>query len=158
MIDMIKIIFTIPVVQGHDLYPGLPTFSLRNKTIQFNYLKERVAKRMQGWSSKIFSVGGKEVLIKSALQAIPTYAMSCFWIPSSICSKIEKDCDNFWWGMEESKRDGRRCIERTESLFYVVRSVWEVWAFENWMYSIKLFWRNNCGEFSEIPILLSLVF
>lgn len=105
LVDTIKGILSIPVVQGHEIYLGLPTFSLRSKTLQFNYLKEKVLTRMQGWSNKSFSIGGKEVLIKSVLQSIPTYAMACFRIPITICQDIERACANFWWGMEKGKKN-----------------------------------------------------
>ncbi|XP_075499773.1 uncharacterized protein LOC142538311 [Primulina tabacum] len=59
---------------------------------------------IQGWGNKFFSAGGKETLIKSVLQAIPTYAMSYFRIPKSICEEIERECANFWWGKEEGRR------------------------------------------------------
>ncbi|XP_073019495.1 uncharacterized mitochondrial protein AtMg00310-like [Primulina eburnea] len=104
MIDFIKTCLTIPVVQGHELYLGLPTFSLRSKNIQFSYLKDKVVKKMQGWGNKIFSVGGKEVLIKSVLQSIPTYAMACFKIPDAICADIERACANFWWGLDKGRK------------------------------------------------------
>ncbi|XP_073019456.1 uncharacterized protein [Primulina eburnea] len=58
----------------------------------------------QGWGDKTFSAGGKKTLIKSVLQSIPTYAMSCFHIPKSICEAIEQECANFWWGMEEGRK------------------------------------------------------
>ncbi|XP_073030650.1 uncharacterized protein [Primulina eburnea] len=57
----IKTILTIPVVHQHDLYLGLPTVSMRSKRLQFKYLLERVVKRIQGWSHKWFSTGGKEL-------------------------------------------------------------------------------------------------
>ncbi|XP_073121147.1 uncharacterized protein [Henckelia pumila] len=89
---------------GHEVYLGLPTFTIRSKRLQFRYLVEKVVKRIKGWCNKLFSLGGKEILIKSVLQAIPTYVMSCFRIPVSICEDIERECANFWWGMEDGRR------------------------------------------------------
>lgn len=86
----------IPVVKGHDLYLGLPTFSLQSKWVQFSSLRERICKRIQGWAARMFSAGGKEVLIKAILQAIPSYSMSCFKIPISICKELEQFCAKFW--------------------------------------------------------------
>ncbi|KAL5539433.1 hypothetical protein UlMin_045908 [Ulmus minor] len=91
-------LFGISQVAGHDMYLGLPTFSMRNKRIQFGYIRDRVVKKLQGWKEKIFSHGGKEVLLKAVVQAIPTYAMSCFMIPDSILKEIEAACAHFWWG------------------------------------------------------------
>ncbi|XP_073137107.1 uncharacterized protein [Henckelia pumila] len=104
--------------EGHEVYLGLPTFFVGSKRLQFRYLVERIVKRIQGWGNKVFSLGGKETLIKSVLQAIPTYAMSCFRIPVSICEDIEKECANFWWGMEDGAlaKQVWRIITRPESL------------------------------------------
>ncbi|XP_075504621.1 uncharacterized protein LOC142542059 [Primulina tabacum] len=92
----------IAVVKGHELYLGLPTFSLRSKRIQFAGLRERLLKKINGWSSKLFSAGGKETLIKSVLQAIPSYAMSCFKLPVSLCLELEQCCSKFWWKSNSS--------------------------------------------------------
>ncbi|KAK6158786.1 hypothetical protein DH2020_006100 [Rehmannia glutinosa] len=75
IVDKFKNVFKVPVVQGHEIYLGLPTFTMRNKKLQFGYLKERMLKKIAGWSGKMFTDGGKEILIKSVLQAIPTYVM-----------------------------------------------------------------------------------
>lgn len=105
MTSDIKSILSMEVVSGHDLYLGLPTFSLRNKNLQFAYLKERICHRIEGWSSKFISVGGKEVLIKSVIQAIPSYAMSCFKLPLSLCHCIEQMCAKFWWNIKDGHRE-----------------------------------------------------
>lgn len=90
-------VFKIEVVFGHSIYLGLPTFTLHQKKLQFDYLHERVGKKLEGWKGKLFSSGGKEVLIKSVIQSIPSYTMSCFRIPIGIYLDIERQCARFWW-------------------------------------------------------------
>ena len=41
----------------------------------FKYLKDQVWNRVQGWMEQCLSAGGKEVLIKSVAQAVPTFSM-----------------------------------------------------------------------------------
>lgn len=52
MIHAIKTRLSIPVVQEHEIYLGLPVCSMRNKKLKFRYLIERVSKRLQGWVEK----------------------------------------------------------------------------------------------------------
>ncbi|KAL5576375.1 hypothetical protein UlMin_018074 [Ulmus minor] len=78
---------------------------MRNKKIQFDYIKDRVVRKLQGWKERLFSQRGKEVLIKAVIHAIPTYVMSCFIILDSIVREIEAACARFWWGtIEDHKR------------------------------------------------------
>ena len=44
----------------------------KSKTKAFEYLKDRVWQRIQGWKEKLLSKAGKEILIKAVAQAIPT--------------------------------------------------------------------------------------
>lgn len=83
------------------MYLGVP---LKSRRIQFQYLVERVSCRINGWGSKLFLVGGKETLITSVLQAIPTFAMSCFRIPKATIMSIEKECAKFCWGTDSNRR------------------------------------------------------
>jgi hypothetical protein len=56
----------------------------RSKRRIFEYLKERVWKRIQGWKEKLLSKVGKGVLIKAVAQAIPSYSMSYFDLKNSL--------------------------------------------------------------------------
>ncbi|KAA3467328.1 reverse transcriptase [Gossypium australe] len=87
-------------------YLGFPNVVGRRKKESFQKLKEKVQTRIKGWNSRFLSQGGNEVFIKSVLQAIPTYAMSCFLLPNSLCGEIERIITNFWW----QKAHGKTCI------------------------------------------------
>ena len=56
-------------------YLGLPSLIGRSKKQVFTEIKERVGKKMLGWKEKLLSIGGKEILIKVVVQAMPTYIM-----------------------------------------------------------------------------------
>ena len=68
----------------NDKYLGLPANVGLDKTDCFQFLIERIVKKISGWKEKLLSAGGKEILLKAVIQAIPTYAMSVFKIPKKI--------------------------------------------------------------------------
>ena len=71
---------------------------MRNKRIQFGYIRDRVVGKLHGWKEIFFSQGGKKVLIKFVIQVIPTYVMSCFIIPDNIIKEIDAVSARFYWG------------------------------------------------------------
>ena len=89
----------------HKKYLGLPSIIGKSKVEIFAAIKEKVEKKLSRWKEKMLLVGGREILIKVVAQAIPTYTMSCFQIPKSICDEIEGMMRKFWWGQRgrESK-------------------------------------------------------
>ena len=70
----------------------------RNKRASLNYIKERVWNKLQGWKEQLLSQVGREVLLKVVVQAIPTFAMSCFKLLVGLCHDIEMLIRKFWWG------------------------------------------------------------
>lgn len=73
---------------NNEKYLGLPVYIGKSKKHIFEYLKQRIWARIQGWQEKLLSKAAKEVLIKSVAQAIPTDAMSCFDLTKSLCDEI----------------------------------------------------------------------
>lgn len=94
----IQNVLGIQVVPKFDKYLGMPAVVGRSKKAVFEFIKDRVWERIKQWNERDFSMASREVLIKAVLQAIPTYVMSCFLLPSSIVEDIEKLVRQFWWG------------------------------------------------------------
>ncbi|MCH84971.1 RNA-directed DNA polymerase (Reverse transcriptase), partial [Trifolium medium] len=85
-------------VLGTGTYLGLPSMVGRSKKATFAYIKDRIWRKINYWRSRPLSKVGKEVMIKSVLQAIPTYVMSIYLLPDSLINEIERMINAFWWG------------------------------------------------------------
>ncbi|KAL5789913.1 hypothetical protein ACOSQ2_004801 [Xanthoceras sorbifolium] len=90
--------------QAHDKYLGLPTMVGKNKRKTFSDIKERVWRKIRGWKGNLFSMGGKEVLIKAVAQAIPTFTMSIFQLPSVLCNELCSMIMGFWCGASDGNK------------------------------------------------------
>lgn len=82
-------------MEKHEHYLGLPTMVGRTEKVIFGQIKERIWKKMKGWKANYLSRAGKEVLIKSVIQSIPMYAMSCFKLPTTFCRELEQLMSRF---------------------------------------------------------------
>ncbi|CAA7023627.1 unnamed protein product [Microthlaspi erraticum] len=89
---------------GMGMYLGLPEKIFGSKKQVFSFIQDRLSKRINSWLAKLLSKGGKEVLIKSVAQALPTYVMSCFLLPQEITKKLQSAISNFWWSTNQSSR------------------------------------------------------
>ncbi|CAH9124076.1 unnamed protein product [Cuscuta epithymum] len=88
-----------------DSYLGPPALVGRRKKEILCYLKERIIKRLQSWNHRFLSRAGREVLLKSVIQSMPTYAMNVFLLPLEMCNDIEKLMNGYWWkGADLTKR------------------------------------------------------
>lgn len=132
----------IRVVKGHELYLGLPTFTLRKKVQQFGFLRDKVSSKFDSWSSKLFSAAGKEVLIKSIIQAIPTYTMSCFRIPFQL-SMTSKESVHIFSGLLQ--KESEEFIGQTGKCYAFPRKKVE-WDSETLNISTKHSSLNRFGE------------
>lgn len=87
----------------NETYLGLPIYMGRSRSQTFSYLKDRVWKRLQGWKERLLSKAGNEILIKSVVQSIPTYAMSCFDLTKTLCNELGSLVCRFWWAQQENE-------------------------------------------------------
>ena len=94
----------VPEVKEYEKYLGLSAVVRRKRKASLNYIKERVWSKLQGWKEKLLSQVGREILLKAVVQAIPTFAMSCFKLPVGLCLEIEALIRKFFWGQRGDNR------------------------------------------------------
>jgi hypothetical protein len=83
---------------------GAPLFTTRNRTKDFKFLHERLKARLLGWRSKCLSWAGRNTMIKSVAQALPTYTLSTFEIPERTSEKLDSITGRFWWNPKKESR------------------------------------------------------
>jgi hypothetical protein len=87
----------------YEKYLGLPALVGRSRIGAFSAIKSRIWECINGWKEKFLSQAGKEVLLKAVIQAIPTYTMSVFQLPKTLCNDINAMMSKFWWGHKENE-------------------------------------------------------
>ncbi|XP_042950131.1 uncharacterized protein LOC122282245 [Carya illinoinensis] len=96
--DLITQVAGIQSSQPYDKYLGLLVEIGRSKTKAFRSVIDKVRGRISNCKLKYLSQAGKEILIKSIIQVIPTYCMGVFKIPKSLLLEIGRMTQQFWWG------------------------------------------------------------
>lgn len=86
--DDIKNRFGAKIIKQYEKYLDLPSLVGKNKCNTFHQLIERLDNKLSGWKGKLLSNAGKEILIKSVAQAMPTYTMSIFKLPNTLCDEM----------------------------------------------------------------------
>ncbi|KAL4277800.1 hypothetical protein GQ457_03G017200 [Hibiscus cannabinus] len=76
----------LAVNEVNDLrdYFGVPLSIGQNKTDALGFVRDSVNSRISSWNKQLLSFGGREVFIKSVIQSLPQYVMSCYLLPQNI--------------------------------------------------------------------------
>ncbi|XP_060965178.1 uncharacterized protein LOC133034161 [Cannabis sativa] len=115
MKDRINSILGMTTADENSLYLGLPSSMGRNKSVALGFLKNKVKNRL-GYGTKFLSRAGKEILIKTVAQALPSYAMSVFLIPQEVIKDMEGLMSKFWWQSSSNSPKGWRFLTQLETL------------------------------------------
>ena len=92
------------IMEDCEKYLGLPMVGGKSKINTFRELHEKINKRVFGWKEKFISKVGREVLIKTVAQAIPTYSMGIFKLPKALCDSINSILAKYWWGQTKDEK------------------------------------------------------
>jgi len=82
-------------------YLGCPLISGKKKTSHFNELVKNIINRIKGWHNKLLSTGGRVVLIKHVLLAIPTHLLAALQPTKGTLDNIERYLARFFWSGKE---------------------------------------------------------
>lgn len=84
---------------------------------------ERLNNELSSWKEKLLSHARKEILIKTVAQVVPTYIMSIFKLPNTLCDEMTAMVRRFWWGQANVKNKmtwlswDKMCLPKEEGGF-----------------------------------------
>ena len=78
-------------------YLGLPENLRGSKILVFSFVLDRLKNRVNGWTFRFFTKGGKEVIIKSVVTALPNHVMSCYRLHKATVKKLTSPVAKLWW-------------------------------------------------------------
>lgn len=92
------------IVKEFEKYLGLLIMGGKNKANNFKNFQKRIVKWDTGQKEKFILKAGREVLIKTITQAIPTYSMSLIKLPKGLCNDINSVLAKYWWGQTSNEK------------------------------------------------------
>nr|GFB09068.1 RNA-directed DNA polymerase, eukaryota, reverse transcriptase zinc-binding domain protein [Tanacetum cinerariifolium] len=79
-------------------YLGVPVGCNMKRCVYWNAVIQKFESKLSSWKARLLSAGGRLSLIKAVLGNLPTYFMSLYMMPTSICSKLESLRNKFFRG------------------------------------------------------------
>ncbi|GKB64193.1 RNA-directed DNA polymerase, eukaryota [Tanacetum coccineum] len=86
------------------LYLGLPIGANMSRVSTWQPVIDKFSKRLSKWRANCLSIGGRSILMSAVLGSLPTYYLSLFRMPRTVCNKLEAMRSKFFWGAEDTNR------------------------------------------------------
>lgn len=100
----VKQILGIDKEGGVGKYMGLPEHFGRRKKDLFSSIVDRMHQKSISWSTQFLSTACKAVILQSVLSAVPSFSMTCFLLPISLCKHIQSVLTRFLWDTKAGER------------------------------------------------------
>nr|XP_016459018.1 PREDICTED: uncharacterized protein LOC107782637 [Nicotiana tabacum] len=114
-------------------YFGCPIYGWRKKGVYFNGVVAKFSNRLKGWQSKLFSFGGKVVLIKSILTALPLHLFSVLHPPKIALLQAQKIMASFFFRERIMTKKKHHWMAWEKLLFFYYGRWGEVQVFTGYM-------------------------
>ncbi|XP_027151985.1 uncharacterized protein LOC113752040 [Coffea eugenioides] len=116
-------------------YLGYPLYYGRRKKEYFAGLCQAVVSKIESWKNRLLSAGGRIVLLKHVLSALPVYLLMAASPPKSVFKKIEGP-SQIIFGVSQS---GVTSVIGSGGKIYVCQGKKGAWGFDGWRIYIALF-------------------
>nr|GEX67182.1 hypothetical protein [Tanacetum cinerariifolium] len=83
-------------------YLGVPVGCNMNRCVNWNAVIQKFLTKLSSWKARLLSVGGRLSLIKAILGNLPTYFVSIYMMPVSVCSKLESMRNKSFRGVDQN--------------------------------------------------------
>ncbi|XP_060198361.1 uncharacterized protein LOC132627183 [Lycium barbarum] len=104
-INMVELITRMVHKNFPIKYLGCPLFNGRKNAAVFSEMMNRVLSKINGWHTRFLSSGGKAVLIRHVLLALPIHMLAAVHPPKSVMNQMEKMLKKIFWGGSEEKNN-----------------------------------------------------
>ena len=84
--DCIYGILSVSTIKQIGTYLGTPIFTSRRKVISYQFIIDKIRKKIEGWQTRYLFVPGRVMLIKSTTNTISIYSMQT----TLLCEKLVK--------------------------------------------------------------------
>lgn len=101
--SVVKDALQIQSESWNEKYLGLPLHVGKSRRKAFAFVKGVMARRVYGWKEKLIAKAGKEMLVTTVAQAIPMFAMPCFYLTKSFCEELNLLIGNYWWSQQDKE-------------------------------------------------------
>ena len=85
-------------------YLGFPLKHTGSSSQDYNFIIEKVQKKLAGWKASLLSFTGRVVLAQATTTAIPSYVMQRVALPSKVLNSLDKLNRDFILGSSQEKK------------------------------------------------------